>query len=254
MHITPVLFSLFTLLLGSSRVAGAVVRPRQVLNAPSPTPTATITSPAQEATLTPTPTEPVQTFILPPQLAASPPPTTTTLDLSLPTDVPRGQNETQRIDCLNAHNDVRRNVTNLSPLKTAPVDLKYDVVLEEASCRWARYLAETKQFKHSYGAVGKYGENLHKISWSTARPLQQGPQLGSCRPAVTSWAKEVVYYKAGYKIGVDGNFAQYGHYTQIVWPSSLSVGCCGWQSLDRKDFVWACEYSPQGNYYGVAAY
>ncbi|KAJ3047522.1 hypothetical protein HK097_011458 [Rhizophlyctis rosea] len=262
MHST-LLFSLLCLTTVLAAPGPFALKLRQIVNTPTPTPTSTTelstltqtgtATSTSSSTSTSTTTEPVQTFIAPPQYAGTPPPTTT-LNLALPTNVPRGQNATQRIDCLNAHNEVRRNVSTLSPLQRAPVDLKYDLTLEEASCKWARYLAENKQFKHSYGLVGKYGENLHKISWPSPRTLQQGPQLGSCRSAVRSWAREVIYYKPGYKIGVNGNFAAYGHYTQIVWPSSLNVGCCGWQSLDRRDFVWACEYSPQGNWYGVAAY
>ncbi|KAJ3034667.1 hypothetical protein HDV00_004806 [Rhizophlyctis rosea] len=181
-------------------------------------------------------------------------PTPTTTSLEIPPGTIYGQDATERADCLDAHNVVRANVSTLSPTGFAPAPMTYNTTLEYAACKWAKYLAETKQFKHSYGAVGKYGENLYKVAWSTPRSPQAGPQLGSCRPAVKSWAAEVKYYQPGYRIGIDGSFEAYGHYTQIVWPSSLYVGCCGWQSLDYKDFVWACEYQPQGNYYGVAAY
>ncbi|KAJ3035563.1 hypothetical protein HDV00_003661 [Rhizophlyctis rosea] len=219
------------------------VVPPLLAGAPPPT---TTTEPPPSETETETEPTSTETFVLPPFGAGELPP--------LPAGVPHGQSPADRSDCLSAHNVVRKNVSTLSPKHVTPPPLAYNTNLEYAACRWAYYLATTYQFKHSYGAVGKYGENLYKLSWPSARPLQQGPQLGSCAPAVKAWAAEVRYYKPGYRIAIDGNFEAYGHYTQLVWPTTLQVGCCGWQSPDRKQFVWACEYTPQGNYYGVAAY
>jgi len=174
--------------------------------------------------------------------------TTTTTKSSLPTSVGGGGDDTTRADCLAAHNEVRAAVPITIP------DMTYSLTLETAACVWSKNLAENKLFQHSNGQVGSYGENLHKISYSSALPAKVGPALGSCRSAAKSWAAEKAYYSAGYRIAVDGTFSQYGHFTQMVWPTTTEVGCCGWQSLDLKDIVWTCEYSPPGNYVGAVAY
>ena len=152
------------------------------------------------------------------------------------------QNPTQRTDCLLAHNEVRRNVTE----RDIP-DLTYSVTLETEACRWSRYLAENGKFQHS---GGKYGENLWKITYSRA----QTSPLSSCRPASRSWANEKKYYQAGMRVAVDGEFSRYGHFTQQVSVSTKSVGCCAWRSPDKRSVIWTCEYNPPGNMKGVKAY
>ncbi len=46
--------------------------------------------------------------------------------------------------------------------------------------------------------------------------------------------------------------AQCGHYTQIVWRGTTTLGCAVARSSFRE--VWVCEYSPAGNIVGQRPY
>ncbi|KAJ3056751.1 hypothetical protein HK097_004612 [Rhizophlyctis rosea] len=182
-------------------------------------------------------------------------PTYTTAPQSFP-NVPytygittKRQSSSERAECLEVHNAARRNVNAY----TKPKALTYSTSLENAACAWAQYLANTNQLAHSGGKVGGYGENLYRVSSSSPRH-GAGASIGSCKTAASSWAAEDKYYWSGLKIGEGSGTSKYGHYTQMVWPSTTQVGCCGWQSADRKAETWVCEYSPQGNYRGQAAF
>ncbi|KAJ3032454.1 hypothetical protein HDV00_007529 [Rhizophlyctis rosea] len=160
------------------------------------------------------------------------------------------QTDSERNECLEVHNAARRNVDSY----TKPASLTYDTKLEAAACAWARYLANSNKLIHSGGKVGSgQGENLYRVSSSSARH-GVGADIGSCKAAAQSWAYEAKYYYSGLKIGQYPGTEAYGHYTQMVWPSTKRVGCCGWQSPDRTAETWVCEYSPAGNYVGQAAF
>ncbi|KAJ3050565.1 hypothetical protein HK097_008433 [Rhizophlyctis rosea] len=153
----------------------------------------------------------------------------------------------ERSDCLAAHNAVRKGI----PSSTKPVALTYDTNLEKAACAWSKYLANTGKFEHSQGKVGNSGENLYMTYSYT--PGSPNTSLGSCRPAVEAWASEKSLYAAGTTIS-NTNYHGFGHYTQIVWPDTTRVGCCGWWSKDGRQQVWTCEYDPAGNWLGRKAY
>jgi pathogenesis-related protein 1 len=87
----------------------------------------------------------------------------------------------------------------------------------------------------------KVGENIYWAGWNTDTPT-----------AVDSWVNERTEWDFGMVIG-DGNFADYGHYTQVVWDDTTDVGCgvahgCSWQT------TVVCRYGPAGNYTGQAPY
>lgn len=155
------------------------------------------------------------------------------------------QTTAQRTDCLAAHNEVRRGVT-----EAVIPNLSYNTTLEAAACQWSKFLAENGKFQHSGGKVGRYGENLHKITYSRATTVA----LPSCRGAVRSWANEKKYYQAGMRVAVDGDFARYGHYSALCWPTTKQVGCCGWKTPDSRSIIWTCEYNPPGNIKGLKVY
>ncbi|KAJ3026978.1 hypothetical protein HK097_006267, partial [Rhizophlyctis rosea] len=145
-------------------------------------------------------------------ITALPTPTPILLPLSdLPINVAYGQSEEQREACLAAHNELRATIPSTSTPPPSP--LTYNTTMERVACQWSRYLAETKQFRHSNGAVGKFGENLYKIMWSAPQEQRVGEGLGSCVGAVGSWGSEVGDYVPGWRVAVDGDFNEYGHYT-----------------------------------------
>ena len=97
---------------------------------------------------------------------------------------------------------------------------------------WAEQLARENEFKHS---DVPYGENL-----AGAHSVEQAMQL---------WLDEKQQYRHGSK-GRD--FAQTGHYTQMVWSQTKRVGC---GKASGKDYdIYVCNYDPRGNMMGEDPY
>ncbi|KAJ3272910.1 hypothetical protein HDV01_005107 [Terramyces sp. JEL0728] len=123
--------------------------------------------------------------------------------------------------CLALHNTARA-------LVGAP-PLTYSSSLASIASGWSNTMAATNSFHHS----GRSGENIYMGDDS------------SCAGAMAAWLAEKAHYGGQ---PIDGNFAVYGHYTQIVWKESTQVGC------GRKNGYVTCNYSPAGNILGVTAY
>lgn len=78
--------------------------------------------------------------------------------------------------------------------------LVWDKDIEKSAQAWADQLAASGQFEHS---GGPNGENLFKMS-----PFSAGTVI----IASQSWLNEASNYHGE---PIDGNFASYGHYTQV---------------------------------------
>ena len=129
-------------------------------------------------------------------------------------------------DMLAAHNAVR--------LEYGVAALSADVVLADTALEWSRQLsADGCDLVHS---EGEYGENLYWTS-ATATPEE----------VVTAWASEVADYDLGTHTCAEG--AVCGHFTQVVWANTTTVGCGSAVCADGGE-VWTCEYDPPGNYVG----
>ena len=131
---------------------------------------------------------------------------------------------------LRAHNAVR------TQARVAP--MVWDNALGNSAAAYARQLAITNRFQHSdRNARRGVGENL----W-------MGTQSAfSLERMVSDWASERRMFSAGVFPAVSrtGNWADVGHYTQIVWPTTTRVGCA-LASNGRADYL-VCHYSPAGN-------
>ncbi len=122
--------------------------------------------------------------------------------------------------------------------------LKLDRNLNNAAQQWANTLASTQQFKHS-GVAGQ-GENLY-VYGTTATTL---PNITTeANKAVDAWYNEIKYYnyaKPGFSMAT-------GHFTQVVWQSSTTLGCGiasgKYQQRYNGRYV-VCRYTPPGNYTG----
>lgn len=94
---------------------------------------------------------------------------------------------------------------------------------------------------HSGGA---HGENL--ASWTGAAPVTQ---------AVALWAAEKSQYQGAggpYQGPSDGA----GHYTQVVWRATTTVGCAR-TTCTKNGMSWvlvSCNYAPRGNVLGQPVY
>ncbi len=118
--------------------------------------------------------------------------------------------------------------------------LQPSVNLINAATAWARtcpaYIDPTDhkvKFRHS----GSYGENLYWMS---------GPFTWN--DVVSTWYNEIAAYNYNNAVYSPGT----GHFTQVVWRSTTSVGCgfahCS-GNYGNYTFV-VCRYNPPGNYSG----
>jgi pathogenesis-related protein 1 len=131
-------------------------------------------------------------------------------------------------EMLYAHNAVRALVGD-PPLSWSPR-------LAAAAQDWAQRLISADSFMHR--PRDPYGENLYTISGGAATPWQ----------VVQSWAAEV----QSYDVRSDTCSSVCGHYTQIVWRATRSLGCA--VAGDPERAVWVCEYDPPGNIVGDRPY
>ncbi|HYP97411.1 MAG TPA: CAP domain-containing protein [Polyangiaceae bacterium] len=155
-----------------------------------------------------------------------------------------------------AHNAVRAAVdtnTSLPPLvwsdKLAQYAQQWADELAASSCSSPHH--RTSQELQAAG----YGENLAAFTSSTGGSTAQ--------QAVSAWASEKTCYTFGKLMTTDQcDTACYtalhsdgcGHYTQIVWRTSTSVGCGVATCQNGKEDIWICNYSPPGNYLGQNPY
>jgi hypothetical protein len=129
---------------------------------------------------------------------------------------------------------------------------------------WANYLASLNLRPANY-QTGDPGQIPPHSQWTTNG--NQGENLawgtrGAFSPATLAqgWMDEKSNCFPGCAIPADGSLQQsrtppyrvFGHYTQVVWSTSTSIGC-GLASDENQDFL-VCRYSPAGNYPGRAPY
>jgi hypothetical protein len=124
-----------------------------------------------------------------------------------------------------------------SPSLTWSEDLARDALV------WARHLASVDQGQHDPDVRGKEGEN---IWWGTTGAFTYAQM-------VDFWGGE----KKDFKYGVfpdcrTHRTAVVGHYTQMVWKNTVSVGCA-LASNGKTDYL-VCRYSPPGNVEGEKPY
>ncbi|SMC22364.1 Cysteine-rich secretory protein family protein [Andreprevotia lacus DSM 23236] len=119
--------------------------------------------------------------------------------------------------------------------------------------RWADNLAATNScdLQHS-GSNSSFeghgvGENLFGGWVSPGGP----GYFWTPTQVVDSWANEKPDYSFVTKSCASGKVC--GHYTQVVWKSSTTLGC-GRAKCGSSKEVWVCNYSPPGNYAGQNPY
>lgn len=144
---------------------------------------------------------------------------------------------------LAAHNQVRSR-HGLPPLS-------WSKSLAKNAAMWADHLATERSCKMQHAKGAGQGENLYwasAVTWSDGRRDVQ-----SVTPAqvVSSWASEEADYDYARNSCRPGKAC--GHYTQIVWKNSTSVGCAK-RTCSDKSQVWVCRYLPPGNWIGKKPY
>jgi hypothetical protein len=157
-----------------------------------------------------------------PAYAQVPPPT--------PAPVPFSQ------EILDAHNRYRAAV-GVSPLV-------WSDDLANAAQVWANTLDANMQFAHDPGAQNQ-GENI----WMGTAGAFSLTQM------VDSWGQEQQNFQNGAfpNVSTTGNWSDVGHYSQIVWRSTTSVGCAGVAGSDGN-YRFVCRYGPPGNVTGQTVF
>lgn len=139
-------------------------------------------------------------------------------------------------DCLNEHNKYR------TPLGIP--ELTWSCTLMDSAQTWADYLAQNNIFKHSSGRQN-VGEN---IAVGTARKYDPVA-------LIDMWVEERQYFIPGRNFpdcSTTGNYADVGHWTQMIWRKSTQIGCGTATSSGQRYLV--CQYSPAGNKLGQPVY
>ena len=134
------------------------------------------------------------------------------------------------IELLNAHNRERA-AAHVPPLA-------WDVSLSQAAAGYARELAAAGTLRHSQrNARPGQGENL----WMGTRGAFSVAQMAG------SWISEKRFFRPGTfpAVSSTGNWADTGHYSQMIWPTTTRLGCAIASSA-TEDFL-VCRYSPAGN-------
>jgi len=146
-----------------------------------------------------------------------------------------GQQEAQ--EALDFHNKVRSEV-NVAPLA-------WSTELAAYAQAWANHLAERGCKMQHRPATGQwaqqYGENIY---WAQGRSLL-------AVDASRSWYSEIQDYQHGPLSAA--NVGKTGHYTQMVWQKSTTVGI-GKATCSNGAVMIVANYDPRGNMRGEMAY
>ncbi len=117
--------------------------------------------------------------------------------------------------------------------------LRWSAPLAEAAQRWAVHLAGLGRMQHSGS-----GENL-AMGTAGAYSLTQ---------LVDLWGNERRHFVNGTfpAVSSTGNWVDVGHYSQMVWRGTTTLGC-GF-ARGRGQDVLVCHYGPPGNVMGERPY
>ena len=131
--------------------------------------------------------------------------------------------------------------------------LSYSPALAVSAQAWADNLKQINhcRMRHSKPG-GKYGENIY---WASALAWSDGRlELQKVTPdnVVNSWGSEKSDYDYSTNHCTPGKMC--GHYTQMVWRTTKTVGCAKAVCDDTQEQVWVCQYQPAGNWVGRKPY
>jgi hypothetical protein len=122
-------------------------------------------------------------------------------------------------------------------------DLVWSPALAGDALAWGEHLASIDKGQHDMSIRGKEGENLW---WGTADAY-------SYTDMVAMWGNEKNNFRYGVFPDVNASrSAMVGHYTQIVWKNTTSVGCA-LVGNGKTDFL-VCRYAVPGNVVGEKPY
>ncbi|MFZ5893747.1 MAG: CAP domain-containing protein [Myxococcota bacterium] len=156
----------------------------------------------------------------------------------------------EQIDAfVKAHNDARSGNLNpppsppLPPVTWDPIlaDVAYNYLSKCQGSSLADHNANRTKDYQSLGGSGYVGENIYASSSSkSATPAN----------ALSSWMSEAEDFNYD-----NPNLSAAGHYTQVVWRTSVRIGCAivNCPSLRYPNNI-LCDYAPGGNINGQKPY
>ena len=151
----------------------------------------------------------------------------------------------QQDQFVQGHTTYRNNVI---PAANNMRNISWSNDLENSASNWAGKCT----WQHS-GTKG-LGENLYATSKRVPDPSKY-----NAMDAVNSWGNEEQYYNYNDNKCEPGQVC--GHYTQMVWANSDSLGCHVQDCPSISGLPWpnggtlvVCQYSPPGNYVGQKPY
>lgn len=159
-------------------------------------------------------------------------------------------------ELLDSHNQARNQVGVTQNLVWSPELAVY-------AQAWAFYLAShgcEMQHRQTLGQDKRLaGENIFWGSVLTKtykngtviERIESKPQQIPPATVVESWVSEKQDYDATTNRCAAGKPC--GHYTQVVWNSTRTVGCAAALCPDDGQ-IWVCSYEPPGNYRGKRPY
>jgi hypothetical protein len=131
---------------------------------------------------------------------------------------------------------------NLERARLSQPYLKWDTKLARDAELYAQKLASNNQFEHAAQSPGNdaQGENL----WMGTIGFYGWHDM------VGSWLDEKKDLKSGTfpHVSRTANWSDVGHYTQMIWPGTHSVGCG--IGRNQNDEYLVCRYYPAGNVIG----
>ncbi len=135
-------------------------------------------------------------------------------------------------EILEAHNRYR------SAVHVPP--LLWSNALAGAAQRWANALNSNLQFAHDPKNHSQ-GENL----WMGTAGMFSLTEM------IDAWGQERQYFHNGTfpEVSTTRNWFDVGHYSQMVWRTTTSVGCAGVTGADGY-YRFVCRYGPPGNVIG----
>ena len=125
---------------------------------------------------------------------------------------------------------------NLYRARVGSPPLVWSGKLAASAQQWAALLIKREAYAPRRN--GQFGENLFEITGGTA----------DAHDVVAAWAGEAKNFNPK----KNSCSARCGHYTQVIWRDTKSVGCGMARGKGRE--VWVCNYDPPGNVVGERPY
>ncbi|KAL4475135.1 hypothetical protein ABPG74_001831 [Tetrahymena malaccensis] len=162
-----------------------------------------------------------------------------------------GLTDAQRQILLDTHNKLRNQVASgnqsSQPQAANMMAMNWSTALEATAQAWASNMSTV--MTHS-GSDKGYGENLAESGSSDKNDYDPAShvQMWFDEVKLASWQTS---YINNYQFG-----SSYGHYSQVVWAKSNSLGCGHSYFFDGSYYqhYTVCQYQAQGNYLGQAVY